>query len=251
MTLEITQLFAGEFRFALLQKSLEPLPVVGGVETGVALVPFGLGYRPGIGEAGDEFLVPAGGERRSFGDAGGRRPGLVLDLVVRNHPGHQPFRQGFAGGLRSELAAGTIVFAADEETGLESALLAAGARPARFHCVERVATTAEQKRALLQVTGADAVEMESQIICGVCREARIPSATVRVILDAANEDLPIDFNELMTSDQVMSYGKLAMLLAKSPGKVGALRRLQQESKAAAERLAQVLASLLFPQGRDF
>ncbi len=147
---------------------------------------------------------------------------------------------GFAGGLRPDLAMGTVVFAADAETGLESALLAAGARPARFHCADRVATTVEQKRALWQATGADAVEMESQIICEVCRQAGIPSATVRVILDAANEDLPIDFNELMTSDQKMSCAKLAMSLVKSPGKIGALRRLQQESKAAAERLAQVL-----------
>jgi hypothetical protein len=55
---------------------------------------------------------------------------------------------------------GTVVFAADEETGLEPALLAAGARAARFHCVDRVATTAEQKRALWQATGADVVDME-------------------------------------------------------------------------------------------
>ena len=86
--------------------------------------------------------------------------------------------------------------------------------------------------------------MESQVICAVCREQKIPCATVRVILDTANEDLPLDFNRLMTANQKMNYGKLALALAKSPGKAGALLRLQQQSKAAAEKLGQVLAGLL-------
>ena len=194
------------------------------------------GFQKLAGESSNLKVILVGmgkrnAERAIRAEMAKQRPQLVLTC-------------GFAGGLRPELAMGTVVFAADPETGLEPALLAAGAKPARFHCAERVAAIVEEKRALWESTGADAVEMESQVICDVCREQKITCATVRVILDTAKDDLPLDFNQLMTPEQKMSYGKLALALVKSPGKVGTLLRLQRQSQAAAEKLGQVLASLL-------
>jgi hypothetical protein len=86
--------------------------------------------------------------------------------------------------------------------------------------------------------------MESEAIRRICTGHGISSATVRVVLDTAEEDLPLDFNALMTAEQQMSYGKLTAALARSPGKIPALLRLQKQSQAAAEKLAKVLLAVL-------
>jgi len=151
---------------------------------------------------------------------------------------------GFAGGLNPYLTTGTVVFSSDEDAGLTPTLLAAGACPVRFHCSHRVATTVEEKQALWSATGADAVEMESQIIRAICRAHEIPSATIRVISDAAHEDLPLDFNVLMTAEQKLNYAKLALALMSSPKKIPAILRLQRQTQAAARNLAQVLMKVV-------
>jgi adenosylhomocysteine nucleosidase len=170
---------------------------------------------------------------------------------------------GFAGGLNPDLKLGEVVFETDpffsrsrgNETQIKKnletphvvsyeKLLAAGAKPAKFFCADRIATTVAEKKKLRAETGADAVEMESAAIHAVCRERGIPCATVRVISDTANEDLPLDFNQLFKPDKSLDYGKLAWMVAKSPGKIGALLKLQKQTRFAAERLAVVLAKLI-------
>lgn len=147
---------------------------------------------------------------------------------------------GFAGGLDPRLGVGTVVFSVADADEFAARLLVAGARAARFHCAARIATTAAEKRELRRATGADAVEMESEAIHAVCRERPIPCATVRVISDTADEDLPLDFNQLAKPDQSLDYAKLALAVARSPAKIGALLKLQRQCRRAAARLAVVL-----------
>ena len=150
---------------------------------------------------------------------------------------------GFAGGLAPELETGDVIFSTDE-LKLGETLIHLGATRAKFFCAARIATTAAEKGELRRTTGADAVEMESEVIQEICRERRIPCATVRVISDAAWEDLPLDFNALANADLSLNYGKLAWAIAKSPGKIPALLRLQKHTRRAAEELARVLMKVV-------
>lgn len=154
------------------------------------------------------------------------------------------FTCGFAGGLNPALARGTVLCDADDAFPFRARLLAAGALPARFHCAERVATTASEKTALRERTGADAVEMESGIIRELCRQRGLPAATVRVISDPAGEDLPLDFNALINPAGRLHLGRLAGAVLRRPGKIPALMALGRHSQSAAQRLAAVLHAAL-------
>ena len=163
--------------------------------------------------------------------------------VVRDKP-KLVLTGGFAGGLNPHLDSGAVLFAGEATPAQEAALAAARAQRGTFYCAERVATTAREKAELRLRTGADAVEMESAIICQKCQELGIPSLTVRVILDAANEDLPLDFNRVLNSRDELEVGKVVRELVRAPGRLPALLRLQRQSARAARRLAQVLEAAL-------
>lgn len=154
---------------------------------------------------------------------------------------------GFAGGLNPELKLGEVVFEiGNPQSPINNRLAGSGAKPVKFFCADRIATTVAEKKKLREETGADAVEMESAAIHAVCTERGIPCVTVRVISDTANEDLPLDFNALAKPDKSLDFGKLAWAIARSPGKIGSLMELQKKTSFAARQLASVLGKIISP-----
>lgn len=165
---------------------------------------------------------------------------LALDRLPRS----LVLTTGFAGALDPALRNGQVVFEADTHTPsgatIAAALQRAGARPARFHCAERVAVTAADKARLRQSTQADVVEMESAAIRALCRQRGIPSATVRAISDEAAVDLPVDFNAVVDDAQQLSPWKMAGWILRHPASLGGLIHLQRHTQHAALALAQTL-----------
>ena len=154
---------------------------------------------------------------------------------------------GFAGGLNPSLKFGAVVYEQDFDAGFGARLEELGAVPATFHCHRRVAITAAEKSALWKSTGADVVEMESSVIRNICREQKIPGATVRVISDDASQDLPLDFNALMTPDDRINHAKLLWAVVSRPRRIAKLIEFQRQSVAASRRLGAVLGELLRPK----
>ena len=157
---------------------------------------------------------------------------------------------GYAGGLNPQLRQGEVVFDADPESGLVALLAKLGSKPVRFHCADRVITTATEKQALWQLTNADAVEMESSVIRDICLRRHIPTATIRVISDDAGQDLPMDFNSLSGPDGNISYGRLTLALVRSPGLVPKLMRFQRELRTCGRALGRVLSEVVDNPAQD-
>jgi adenosylhomocysteine nucleosidase len=176
---------------------------------------------------------------------GARNAETSLRRFLAQSPVKRVFTCGFCGGLNPDLEGGEVIFMTGYPA-LEKRLLEAGAELATFVSSPRIATTAAEKQQLRTKTGADVVEMESEAILAVCREKKIPCAMVRAVSDTAGEDLPLDFNELARPDMNLHYGKLFLAIVKSPGKIGALMKLQKRTKLAAKNLARVLAKIIIP-----
>jgi adenosylhomocysteine nucleosidase len=223
-----------------LKEEAAPFRKMAAGKPGISILLTGIG-RKNAEKSAREFLATNSQELvLTCGFAGGLNPDLklgevVFELTDRRGEFHEP---------QTEIELGTRRARPSESSPLREKLLAAGAKPAKFFCADRITTTVAEKKKLRAETGADAVEMESGAIHAVCRERGIPCATVRVISDTAGEDLPLDFNRLSKPDMNLDYGKLAWAIAKSPGKIGALLKLQKQTRFAAERLADILSRLL-------
>jgi adenosylhomocysteine nucleosidase len=227
-----------------LKEEAAPFRKIAAGKAGIAILITGIGRR-NAEKSLREFLNSC----RSRGNETQIKNNLETPHVVSYGP-DLVLTCGFAGGLNRDLKLGEIVFELSESqlptpnSQLRTQLFAAGAKPAKFFCADRIAITVAEKKKLRAETGADAVEMESAAIHAICREHGIPCATVRVISDTAGEDLPLDFNALFNADLSLNCGKLALAIAKSPEKIGALMELQKKTRLAAERLAEVLIRVL-------
>ncbi|HUJ40432.1 MAG TPA: hypothetical protein VLW54_07790 [Candidatus Acidoferrales bacterium] len=157
---------------------------------------------------------------------------------------------GLAGALKDGYTRGELLAAAQvtETRGkhvfrADSVLLdravASGARTVqRFLTNPAVVTSSSAKREL----GAqgDAVEMESAGVLAAAAAAEIPAIAVRVISDDAGQDLPLDFNRVLTVKGKVRPVRLLSSIAAEPASLRGLLQLAGDSRRASTVLADFL-----------
>ncbi len=143
---------------------------------------------------------------------------------------------GFCGALDPALEVGDIVVSGGEVRSARRFVRG------EILTADRVAVTAEEKRALRERTGASAVEMESAAVAAKAREWGVPFRCIKVVSDAAREDMPLDFNRYRDAAGRFSRGRIALAALRHPfAAVPGLLRLDRNCRFAAEKLGEFLA----------
>jgi len=172
--------------------------------------------------------------------------GEIFDLCITT---------GFVGALRPEYQVADVLAAREIVTDKSGAkqfgkkvestqrllkiAAACGAKVVdRFYSSPSTIRTAQEKSALGGI--ADAVEMESFEVLSEAFAWMAEGIAVRSVSDTAEENLPLDFDEIVTSDGELSAARLASQIVRNPSAIPGLIRLGKRSAEAARRLADFL-----------
>ena len=120
------------------------------------------------------------------------RPSLVVSV-------------GYCGGLDPALRVGDVVTAdfVRDPDGDRYPARPFGSPAVTVATADRVLPTAAEKADLFAATGAAVVDMEASGVAHACGEAGVPFAAVKVVTDAATDDLPAGlepFLDFVTTD---------------------------------------------------
>lgn len=170
---------------------------------------------------------------------------------------------GFAGGLQDDLPIGSLILASNvlslaskngEEAytpdfpllSLAESVSVSGVRKTAgtLATAARVLTTAREKRALAEKTGAVGVDMETAGAAQAAEAQGIPWIALRAITDGVNENLPLDFNALTDGQGNVDRGRVVRAALLRPWKIPGLMRLNARSTLAAKNLADFIEAYL-------
>ncbi len=194
-----------------------------------------------------------------FGDAnvnvvltgvGGKSAWLETTKIVWDGNVDICVSSGLAGALRADYRLGDILAAKEVQAigwkrvvSSDAKLLQLaqehGARAvSSFYSADRVIGSASQKQELGRI--ADAVEMESGEVLYEASAFGARVIAIRGVSDVVDEDLPLDFNRVVTATGEVSIPKVLGEVVRHPMSARALMRFGRQSRMAAEKLGDFL-----------
>lgn len=208
-------------------------------------------------------LVQGGvGRKNAVKAAGCLLKSMKVDLLIS---------AGVAGGIREGLNVGDLVVAErvgysrqsdfdSEELQLESdyscmkeviniARQLSNGRGTRLHfgnllTVDRVISSAGTKKRIGLGNPFLAVEMESAAVAEVAYREGVEFAAIRSISDDIEDDLHLDYDNMITDDGKVKVTSIALEVMRHPQKLAILRRLNTQTKTAARSLALFVSQLI-------
>lgn len=197
-------------------------------------------FRARIGDSEVNVLLTGVGGKNAWLEATKAIWGGEVDICISS---------GLAGALRPEYhlgdvlaaravqAAGRKQVAADRQLvrlAQEHGALAVDS----FYSADHVIGLASEKRELASL--ADAVEMESREVLYEVAAFGARGVAIRGISDRADQNLPLDFNRVVTSTGEVSIPRVLGEMVRHPSSTAGLIRFANQSRVAAEKLAAFL-----------
>lgn len=181
---------------------------------------------------------------------GRERAARATQLLLDGHRPRRVISAGFAGGLSATFPRGLLVepAAVRGEAAGPALPLATGpvdaARPLLV-TLDRIIRTQSEKEAVAHETGAGLVDMETLAVATVATEAGLPCHGLRVISDAADDELPADVGRLIEPQSgARRAGTILALLGRRPRAAADLWRLWEQAVVDGRTLASGLTRLI-------
>jgi nucleoside phosphorylase len=200
--------------------------------------------------------LPAGVVVAATGDGPRRAARAASDLCARHRPS-LVVGAGVAGALTPDLGVGDLVVAhrvldAGGEAPAPFAPLVAraaakpGARRGTLLSVERPLTSAAEKAAWAARVGPPpaAVDMESAAWARAASAAGVPFVIIRVVSDAAHDELPGYLSECMDADGGIRRSAVALRALAKPSTIPVLLAMRRRVRDGSGRLAAFVASFV-------
>ena len=186
----------------------------------------------------------------------------ATSLLIDGHRPRLIISAGFAGGLDASVRQGTVAYPTcvlrrgTSATDLESIPLrdfhpdpafptstahTTQPRLLMIISVDSIICTAMEKKSLNQTTGAHLVDMETFGVAFVARAAGLPCASIRVISDDAQQNLPTEIARLVQPQSLMRrFGVTLAAITRRPRSAIDMWRLWEHAVVDGKTLAQAL-----------